>query len=133
MYKIYWSEEEISTLFTLEQWDDSPVSGLQLLSIKLSLEEKGKTRVAWYLDGTHRRIFGDTAYYGWVKGDSHPTQFTPDAVLDLWHQKTGETSTKLCDLSLDDFASLSVKLGRSIPDEKFERILQRAIADAEIP
>ena len=53
-------------------------------------------------------------------------------MLDRWRAKTGETNVTLADLSLDDFRSIGVKIGRSIPTPQFEQILRLAIEDPEI-
>lgn len=116
------------------KWDSSPATGVQVLLKKLDGE---KSRVGWHNgDGLMESlsptagIYEDCHFYAYFKDG--PAGVTPDAVLDLWHQQTDDSSVRLGDLSLDELASIGVKCGRSIPDREFSAILERAIHDPAI-
>jgi len=128
MFKIFYKDREVLGE-TKGEWDIAEQTGIQVILVKCDMESEGKSRVGWYRDNPG--LWGEYAYYWWG-ADDKPTGVTPDAVLDRWKQKTGRTDVTLADLSLDDFASIGVKLGRSIDSPDFEAILQRAVNDEDI-
>lgn len=110
-------------------WDAAPVTNLQVLAKQVL--DGTKSRVLWHAENFYKRVHADFHYY--AMHEDGPAGITPDAVLDLWAESTGETHVRTSDLSLDDFAIMGVKCGRSIPDEEFDPILRAAIDDPEIP
>ena len=133
MWKLYWTDDDDVLTVTAgksrRDWNKATWCGIQLLAVKLDPKSHGKSRVAWYRDNPG--LWGEYGFYQWGS-DGHPEGVTPDAVLDRWRAKTGETNVTLADLSLDDFRSIGVKIGRSIPTPQFEQILRLAIEDPEI-
>lgn len=132
--KLYYSDamtEGPVRVDTLEQWRRHPVVGVQVLAKELDRAESGKSRVVWYQDERGRRLFYDVAFYMWQ--EDGPAGVTPDAVLHRWADRTGDSSVRVGDLSLDDLAAIDVKCGESLPDEKFNLILEMALNDPEIP
>ncbi len=113
------------------EWDDLPVVDVQVLMVKLVDDKKMRSRVGWYVDGLYQRCFHDCHFY--VMFPEGPAGITPDAVLDLWQEKYGESNVRIADLSLDDLRSIRVKCGRSISDAEFDPILERAINDPDFP
>lgn len=120
-----------------ESWDSFPVTGVQVLLKALDPEKAGKTRVGWHGQDEVMQSLSPTKglwegchFYAYL--EDGPAGVTPDAVLDLWHQKTGDSSVTVGDLSLDDLKSIGVKCGRSLPNEEFAPILEAAINDPAI-
>jgi hypothetical protein len=105
-------------------WDDMPWVGVQLLLVKLDPELTGKDRVGWYQDKPG--LFGEDGYYLWG-ADDHPTGVTPDAVLDLWRRYSGATNAHLDELTLDDYRTIGVKIGRSIDSVDFDKLLHNIL------
>ncbi len=125
-WRLYYSGHEADSE---QEWDNLPVTDVQVLMVKLVDDKKMRSRVGWYVDGLYQRCFHDCHFY--VMFPEGPAGITPDAVLDLWAEKTGRTDVRIADLSLDDLKSIQVKCGRSISDAEFDPILARASADPD--
>ncbi len=120
------------------KWDSSPTTGVQVLLKALDPEQAGKSRVGWHNQDEIMRELSPTKglwegcnFYAYLKDG--PSGVTPDTILDLWHQLTGDSSVTVGDLSLDDLRKIHVKIGRSLPDDEFAVILQAAINDPAFP
>ncbi len=130
LWRLYYEYETIAGGSRTE-WDAAPVCGVQILMVKLDLARDGKSRVGWYQERPD--IWGGQAFYAWLPCDDGPSGITPDAILDSWQQSTGDTSVHIADLSLDDLASIGVKCGRSISNDAWAVLLDKAINDPAIP
>jgi hypothetical protein len=129
VWKIYY-ETRTETGDSREDWDALPVTGVQVLMVKDP--DRERSRVGYYQKDRDRLLFWDKDFYIWGP-DDQPAGCTPDAVLDAWAQRTNDTSVRVGDLSMDDLHALGVKCGRSLVNEQFEAILDRALNDPEIP
>lgn len=114
-----------------DDWQAAPVTGVQVLAKKLENDVDGRSRVLWWTDERYRELYYDHHFYAWL--EDGPSGVTPDAVLDLWAHHTNDTSARVGDLSLEDLHAIGCKCGRSLPDEKFYAILDRAVNDPDIP
>jgi hypothetical protein len=136
MWKLRYRKSDPQPLvvgYDLRDWRRAPVRGIQTLAVKLSKEDDGKSRVVWYHTVHDHRVYHEVNFYAWFECDNRPSGVTPDAVLDRWAEKTGDTSVKVGDLSLDDLHSIDVKIGASVSNEEFADILAETINDLEIP
>lgn len=120
---------------TRKEWDAAPVIGVQVLMVGGLDPDVDKSRVGWHADDEYMSAMSPSSgawkgfnFYAWIQGDG-PSGVTPDCVLDLWFQKTRDGGVTIGDLSLDDFHSIGVKLARSIPNNEFKEILERASSD----
>ena len=128
-WRLYFSDREVDNTEGL--WDELPVVDVQVLMIRLVDDPDGRSRIGWYKDGLYQRCFHDCHFYAMFS--EGPAGITPDAVLDIWQEKYGESNVRVGDLSLDDLRSIRVKCGRSISNEEFDPILARAINDPDFP
>ena len=130
MWKLYYADQTIEGA-SCADWDAAPITGVQILMVKLDLARDGKSRVGWFQERPD--LWGDHAFYAWLPCDDKPSGVTPDAVLDFWALHTLDTSAHISDLSLDDLHSIGVKCGRSISNEDWALLLARAVNDPAIP
>ncbi len=137
LWKLFYSDSVVEGKSRVK-WDSSPATGVQVLLKQLDPEKDDKSRVGYHGQDEVMEQLSPTKgmwegchFYAYLKDG--PTGVTPDAVLDLWAFKTGDRSVSVGDLSLDDLWSIGVKCGRSVPNEEFAAILERAINDPAIP
>jgi len=135
-WKIYYAgpgvQNQVVAGETKADWEAAPWRGVQILIVRLGRVDDNASRKGYYEDNQSRRLFYDRSFYAWLDGDVAPSGVTPDAVLDFWATKTGDTAIKLGELSLNDLRSIGVKIGRSVPNAEFKAILQQVYDDTTI-
>ncbi len=72
-------------------------------------------------------------FYGWWPGASKPWGFDRTGILDYLAAVGWPTSTRLADLSLDEFGEAGVKVGRSVDNTIFREVMAAATSDLDFP
>lgn len=68
-------------------------------------------------------------FFAWWPGSSKPWGFDRTGILDYLTATGWPTSTRLADLSLDDWHRSGVKLGRSVDNDVWQRVLRQVDKD----
>lgn len=72
-------------------------------------------------------------FFAWEPDGSKPWGYDRVGILRYLHRVGWPTSTRLADLSLDDWGAAGVKVGCSVDNDLFAEILARMASDPDFP